>query len=203
MGFLRSIARKTINAVRGPERPAYLDLVEQGYIKVGKDCDLSGANFILVDKTPGTTYIEIGDTCCIRGTLMLYRPGSRIFLGNNIYIGPGTLFECVEEIRLGNDILVSMNCNVIDTNSHSLHSRERMDDTIDWQRGLAHKNWEVVKSKKVIIEDKCWLGLRSIVMKGVTLSEGTVVGAGSVITKSTEPFSIMAGNPAVLVRKGD
>lgn len=203
MGFLRSIARKVVNVFRAPVRPAYLDLVERGYLKVGKDCNLDGANFVLVCQEPGTTYIEIGDKCCIRGTLMLYRQSSRIFIGNNVYIGPGTLLECVEEIRMGNDILVSLNCNIIDTNSHSLHSAERLEDTIDWQKGLAFKNWDVVKSKKVIIEDKCWIGLRSIVMKGVTLGEGTVVGAGSVITKNTEPFSIMAGNPAVLVRKGD
>lgn len=203
MGFLGSIARKVVNKLRGPVRPAYLDLVEQGFVRVGKECDLSGINIILVDREPGTTYIEIGDKCCIRGTLMLYRPQSRIFIGNNVYIGPGTFLECVEEIRIGNDILVSMNCNIIDTNSHSLHSYERIEDTVDWQKGLAFKNWDVVQSKKIVIEDKCWIGLRSIVMKGVTLGEGTVVGAGSVITKTTEPFSIMGGNPAVLIRKGD
>lgn len=201
--MIRSILKKVIGVFRKPPGFPYRALIEQGYLKVGQRCKLDGITIILVDTTPGTVYIEIGDDCCIQGTIMLYRATSKVIIGNNVYIGPGTFIECVEEVMIGNDVLISMNCNIIDTNSHSLHSYERINDTVDWQKGLAHKNWDVVVSKKIIIEDKCWVGLRSIIVKGVTLGEGTVVAAGAVVTKSTESFSLVAGNPAVLIRKGD
>jgi acetyltransferase-like isoleucine patch superfamily enzyme len=96
-----------------------------------------------------------------------------------------------------------MNCNIIDTDSHSLHSGERKNDTVDWQKGLMYKDWNLVISQKVAIESKSWIGLRSIVLKGVTLSEGTIVAAGSVVTKSTEPFSLIGGNPAKFIKATD
>ena len=48
----------------------------------------------------------------------------------------------------------------------------------------------------VIIEDDCWTGANVVIAKGVTLARGTVVGANAVVTKSTEPYSIVAGVPA-------
>jgi maltose O-acetyltransferase len=48
----------------------------------------------------------------------------------------------------------------------------------------------------VVIGDRVWIGYRAIVLPGVTIGEGAVVGAGSVVTKNVEPYAIMAGNPA-------
>lgn len=172
-------------------------------MEVGQSCDLSGMNVFIADKRPGSGNIRIGNTCCIRGTLVVYRHAAKIEIGNNVYIGPGTILECAEEIRIGDNVLISSNCNLIDTNSHSLHSYERVDDTADWKKGLAHKNWDIVVSKKLTIGNNSWLGLRTIIMKGVTLGEGTIVAAGSVVTKSSEPFSLVAGNPARFIRNVD
>lgn len=58
------------------------------------------------------------------------------------------------------------------------------------------------KSKgDIAVEDDVWLGYGSIVRSGVTLARGTVVAAGSVVVKSTEPYSIVGGNPARLIKK--
>lgn len=199
--LLGRILRKTGLIKMSP--PAYLAFLKENYIKIGQHCELDGSNIIIVEKKAGTTYIEIGDNCCIRGTIMLYKATSKVIIGNNVYIGPGTILECVEEIKIGDDVLVSMNCNIIDTDSHSLHSGERKNDTVDWQKGLMYKDWNLVISQKVAIESKSWIGLRSIVLKGVTLSEGTIVAAGSVVTKSTEPFSLIGGNPAKFIKATD
>jgi acetyltransferase-like isoleucine patch superfamily enzyme len=198
--FLKQI----LNKIRNIRQTSPIEkLIEQGLLKRGQDCKLDGLTIIVVDKTSDITNLEIGNDCCIQGTIIIYRANAKVRIGNNVYIGPGTLIECVEEIEIGNDILISGNCNLVDTNSHSLHSSERVHDTVDWQKGLLHKNWEVVDSNKIIIESKCWIGLRSIILKGVKLAEGTIVGAGSVVTKDSEQFSIIAGNPAKFIKYVD
>ena len=53
----------------------------------------------------------------------------------------------------------------------------------------------------IIVEDDVWIGTRSLILSGVTLARGTVVAAGSVVVKSTEPYSIVGGNPAHLIKK--
>ena len=63
------------------------------------------------------------------------------------------------------------------------------------------KNWNVVKKSPVIIEDKVWIGTRSIILKGVTVGEGAIVGAGSVVTKDVQPWTVVAGNPAQKIKE--
>ncbi|WP_164072442.1 acyltransferase [Poseidonibacter lekithochrous] len=55
------------------------------------------------------------------------------------------------------------------------------------------------RSKDVIIEDNCWVASSVIILPGITLAEGTVVAAGSVVVKSTEPYSIVGGIPAKFI----
>ena len=55
-------------------------------------------------------------------------------------------------------------------------------------------------SKKVTIGDDCWLGINSVIMSGITIGRGCVIGANSVVTKDLEPFSVVAGSPAKLIK---
>lgn len=56
-------------------------------------------------------------------------------------------------------------------------------------------------SKKVTIEDDCWLGINTVVMSGVTIHKGAVVGANSVVTKDVQPYTVVAGTPAKMISK--
>lgn len=55
------------------------------------------------------------------------------------------------------------------------------------------------KGREVVIGDRVWIGYRAIILPGVTIGEGAVVGAGSVVTKDVEPYRIVAGNPARII----
>ena len=57
------------------------------------------------------------------------------------------------------------------------------------------------ESKVTVIEDDVWLGARAMIMPGKRISRGSVIAAGAIVTKDVEPFSIMGGNPAKLIRK--
>jgi maltose O-acetyltransferase len=61
----------------------------------------------------------------------------------------------------------------------------------------------MVQSKPILIEDSSWVGFNSIITKGVTLKKGTVLGCGSILTKSTESYGVYGGNPAILIKTTD
>jgi len=71
------------------------------------------------------------------------------------------------------------------------------------QDGLVGSDEELSKkhSKKIIIEDDCWLGINVVVMAGVKIGKGSVIGANSVVTKDVAPYSVMTGSPATLIKK--
>jgi acetyltransferase-like isoleucine patch superfamily enzyme len=63
------------------------------------------------------------------------------------------------------------------------------------------KNWDVVKMASIKIQDKVWLGMNVTVLKGVTIGEGSVVAAGSIVTKDVPPWTLVAGNPARVIKE--
>jgi hypothetical protein len=54
---------------------------------------------------------------------------------------------------------------------------------------------------KVTIEEDCWVGINVVVMRGITIAKGCVIGANSVVTKNTIPYTVWAGNPAKMLKK--
>ncbi len=104
--------------------------------------------------------------------------GNNISIGENSIINRRCYLDGRGELLIGDNVSVSPDVYVI-TATHDL----------DDERFKA-----VLRS--VNIEDYVWIGARAIILPGVTLARGSVVGAGSVVTRSTEPFTVVAGNPA-------
>ena len=142
--------------------------------------------------------LVIGEGCVVRSRVVFERESVRISVGDRCFIGKGVI-SSAESVEIGNDVLISWGVTITDHNSHSLKFSERRRDVEDW-RGSA-KNWLGVKVGKVVIQDKAWIGFNAIVLKGVTIGEGAIVGAGSVVSKDVPPFTIVAGNPAKVVRE--
>ena len=76
---------------------------------------------------------------------------------------------------------------------------DRKNDVKDWFVGK--KDWSFVIKRPISIKNKAWIGFNSIILKGVTIGEGAIVGAGSVVTKDVPPYTIVAGNPARIIRE--
>jgi len=123
---------------------------------------------------------------------------SCIRIGQNTFIGASHLV-CSKEINIGNNVLISWGCTIVDHDSHAIKFSRREKDVADWFRGK--KDWSTVVRKEVNIMDKSWIGFNSIILKGVTIGEGAIVGAGSVVTKDVLPWTIVAGNPAKIIRE--
>lgn len=141
--------------------------------------------------------ISIGEQSQIIGSLIFDRENASIKIGSRVFMN-GTLIAA-QSVELGDDILMAWGITVVDHNSHSVSFSKRADDVVNWQAGV--KDWTYVKSAPVVISNKVWIGFNSIILKGVTIGEGAVIAAGSVVTKDVPPWSIMAGNPARVVRE--
>jgi galactoside O-acetyltransferase len=87
----------------------------------------------------------------------------------------------------------------VDHNSHAKRWASRENDVVAWAHG--RKEWSEVIIKPVTISDRVWIGFNVIILKGVTIGEGAIVGAGSVVTKDVSPYTIVAGNPAQVIRE--
>lgn len=84
---------------------------------------------------------------------------------------------------------------------NTVHIEQQRFDYISCENFTVNKDWSNVKSKPIKICDKVWIGFDVVILKGVTIGEGAIIGAGAVVTKNVEPNSIMAGNPAVVIKK--
>lgn len=143
--------------------------------------------------------IYIGDGSLIEGNLTTERPDSKITIARNVYVGGGTVIDCVAEISIGEDVLVSYGCVIADSDNHSLRYSIRKRDCADWRRG--HHDWSTHEHRPVIIGKGAWIGAHAMILKGVELGEGAIVGAGAVVRKNVPPYTIVAGNPAQIVRE--
>ena len=95
-----------------------------------------------------------------------------------------------------------------DHDSHSIDYMKRrkdIDDELnDISNGcnfIANKDWTDVNSKPIIICNDAWIGMNVIILKGVIVGEGSIVGAGSVVTKDVPAWTVVAGNPAKVVKE--
>jgi len=189
MNLLRRIARKilrTFNVTAALPRG----------VSVARDATVIGA--VSVRKDGGK--ISVGERSQVEGSLVTECPDSILRVGENTFIGSGTVVDCIMKIDIGDDILISYGCMISDSDNHSIFRDVRMRDLADGRNGQNH-DWSTTQSAPVKICDGAWLGAKSIVLKGVTIGEGAVVGAGSVVTKDVEPYTVVAGNPAKFIKK--
>ncbi|BBB91635.1 MAG TPA: acyltransferase [Methylomusa anaerophila] len=179
-------------------------------IAVGDDTLLlESAQFRFDVPTPDNRqYISIGEKCVIGGNFIFESAAGKISVGERTYIGGGVNLISRVGISIGNDVIIAWGCYVYDHNSHSLHWQDRRQDieqfSQDFRRhqcGIINKDWSTVKAKPIMIQDKAWIGFEATILKGVTIGEGAIVGAKSVVVTDVEPWTVVAGNPARLIKR--
>ncbi|WP_052063456.1 acyltransferase [Nitrincola sp. A-D6] len=131
--------------------------------------------------------INIGARASITGPLSLRADTTnKIFIGNDTYFNSETRFECNgDDIVIGNQVLIGPRVS-FESASHNIVFEEGKG------RG--------VFTKKIVVQDKVWIGAGVIILPGVTIEEGAVVAAGAVVTKDVKKFTVVGGVPARFIK---
>jgi acetyltransferase-like isoleucine patch superfamily enzyme len=110
---------------------------------------------------------------------------AQLMIGEMSHIGERTELHCGNKITIGKHVRIGWDCIIMDRDYHSL------------------PGFPEEETLPVNIRDNVWIGCRVIILKGVTIGEGAIVGAGSVVTKDVDPNTVVVGNPAQLKRRTD
>jgi acetyltransferase-like isoleucine patch superfamily enzyme len=133
--------------------------------------------------------IEIGNNVYIgHNTILKGYYKNTMNIGDGTWIGQSCLFYSAGGIKIGRAVGIGPGVKILT----SVHRDDELSKPI---------LCSILKFASVTIEDGCDIGIGSIILPGVSVGEGSIIGAGSVVTKDVEAYTVVAGSPARLLRK--
>lgn len=118
------------------------------------------------------------------GSDILLQENAKLVL-NSGFFNSNVEIRCGNYIEIGNNVAIARNVKILDSDFHSIYNNNNC----------------INLSKPIYIKDNVWIGTGATILKGVTVSEGAIIGADSLVTKDVPAHSIVAGNPAKVIRK--
>lgn len=128
---------------------------------------------------------EVGDNVSVHPDVYLFKLHN-LSIGNNVSIHPLCYIDAAGGIEIGNDVSIAHNSSIISFN-------HQYDDL-----SIPIKDQELEK-KPIIIGNDVWIGAKATILAGVTIENGSVIGAGAVVTHNVPKRSIVAGVPARVI----
>ena len=121
-----------------------------------------------------------------------YESGANFGTGKGICLGDNSSLGINCKVRgplvIGKDVMMGPNCIIITSNHCSSDTSVHM-----FEQGYD-------EPKQVTINDDCWIGTNVVILPGVTIGQGSIIGAGAVVTKDVPPYSIVGGVPAKVIK---
>lgn len=169
-------------------------------VGVGKNVRCTGS--VILARWPGSV-IHIGDGASLISTsqrataaniyapvrLRTHGPDARITLEQGVELSGTSITARSQHIHIGKHVLFAPNCCVVDSDFHA-----------HWPPEKRHCEPGYALDAPVTIGDYAWIGLNVTILKGVTIGEGAIIAAGSVVTRSIPPRTLAAGVPAKVVK---
>ncbi|MCC5464086.1 acyltransferase [Pelosinus baikalensis] len=165
-------------------------------VKLGKQSEINGFPLIInrgffqigdhIKLNIMFPYNNLGGSRCMMFTV---KKNAHLLIGNNVGISNAAIV-CTECIQIDDDVMIGNDCKIYDSDFHSL----------DYHNRITAGDIEA-KSAPIHIKKGAFLGAHCIILKGVSIGEYSVIGAGSVVTKSVPDQEVWAGNPARFIKK--
>lgn len=168
------------------------------HISYGSNLLLKGCP-VIFNKSGAT--LKLGDNVIVKSSFLsnlvgLYSrtiivtrtPEAEIIIGNNVGISGATIYAR-SSIHIGDNTDIGGNAKILDNDFHPIEIEARNAD-----------NKEKIGTRPIIIGKNCFIGCNALILKGTELGDGCVVGAGAVVTGKFPPNSIIAGNPAKVIK---
>lgn len=145
--------------------------------------------------------IQIGHNVEIMGGLQVMGAGL-MQIGAHSTIRYNTEIECVSKVSIGQYVIISNNVLITDNNNHPTEPAKRLEMSKSGFYGdLWH--WRHSDCKPVTIGNNVWIGRYAVILKGVNIGDGSIVGCNAVVVSDVPPYTIVAGNPARVVKQLD
>lgn len=153
---------------------------------IGKNSLLRDSNIFIKGNN---NIIYIGDDCVVNNTsIILDNEGSEIRIGNKTSIAKVQIVSLEPyKIEIGEDCMLSYDIEIRNTDSHKIYDK--------------NTNKRINEGSSINIGNHVWLGMRAIILKGVTIGDNSIVAAGSIVTKDVKANTIVSGNPARQVKE--
>ena len=162
-------------------------------------------NFLVAPEA--RVYVRIGKQVMTGVTIVFESCQGMVEIGDRTNFGGGCSIMSRERVTIGNDVMMSSGICIYDHNSNPFDWRLRSKMGLHFYENYGKPgcyeniDWTGVKSAPIVIEDKVWIGFDVVILKGVRIGEGAIVGARAVVTHDVEPYTVVAGNPARVVRR--
>jgi acetyltransferase-like isoleucine patch superfamily enzyme len=136
----------------------------------------------------------------ILGEIQTMQHGGFIKVGQYVFIGEHTRIWSSSSITIGNRVLISHNVNIHDNNSHALDKTLRHEEfkyVYETHKPYPHLN---LPEKSIVIGDDVWIGFNATILKGVTIGNGAVIGANSIVTKDVPANAVVVGADQKIIK---
>ena len=127
-------------------------------------------------------------TACSLRTGISCARGAKMVIGDNTGLF-GTTIICLKSVTIGSNTLIAGGTHIYDSDFHSLDPATRIEGD------------DQAETSPVSIGNQCWIGSRCLILRGVTIGDQAVIGAGSVVTNNVPPRQVWAGNPAKFIKE--
>lgn len=125
----------------------------------------------------------------------------RITIGKFTYGNPQfMLWDSSERIDIGSFCSIANEVTIFGGGEHNSNWISTFPLRIAFNESMAHQDGHPATKGRTIIGNDVWIGYRATILSGVSISDGAIIGAGSVVTKNVPPYAIVAGNPAKLIK---
>jgi acetyltransferase-like isoleucine patch superfamily enzyme len=167
-------------------------------VSIGKNTFIKPRDLVIGRNAKGK--ISLGEHSVCRAQLYSFLDQGRIEIGDYCFLGQNSKIWALERVTIGNRVMISHNCFIVDNLTHPLGPAERHAQYLG-KIGLGKKTETDLQPAPVTIEDDAWLGANAILLPGVHVGRGAVIGAGAVVTSEIPPRVLAVGNPARVVKK--